>query len=182
MGEPRMSKKKNLDHCYSCENSVTFKKIKIPRYQYDESGLDNVFLINVPALECSSCKYLSVIIPKTEELHRSLAEAIVKKPFKLNGKEIRFLRTALGYSGTDFAREVNFKHEHLSKVENNHLPVSDELDEKVRLKYLCLKGIPKRTYTALQKAISEVLHPKEEGSKNVTLRLLPSGWKMPSAA
>jgi len=174
---------KNKDICTSCEKLVNFKKTKVARYQYDESGLDNVFLMNLPALECPECGFQSVIIPQPEALHRLLAEAIISKPFKLIGKEIRFLRTELGYSGADFSRSgVNFNHEHLNKVENGHLPVSAELDKEVRLKYLTLRGTPKRTYKALQDALSEVLHPKEVGSKPVTLKFQSDEWKMPTAA
>jgi len=176
-----MSNRKK-DFCEACETEVVFKNIKVSSYQYSESGLDNVFLINIPALECPNCGHQSVIIPRPEELHRILAEAIVRKPFKLSGKEIRFLRTALGYSGSDFSKEVKFDYFHFNKVENGHLAVSDELDKEIRLKYLSLRGVPKRTYQALQTALSEVLHPKEVGTKSVTLKFQSDEWTLPKVA
>ncbi len=176
-----MSSKKK-DFCEACETEVVFKNIKISSYQYSESGLDNVFLMNIPALECPYCGQQSVIIPRPEGLHRMIAEAVVRKPFKLTGKEIRFLRTALGYSGSDFSNEVKFDYFHFNKVENGHLAVSDELDKEIRLKYLSLRGVPKRTYKALQDALSNILHPKEAGTKSVTLKFQSDEWKIPTAA
>lgn len=182
MGERQMSNRDKSEVCTSCDERVIFKRTIVGRYKYDESGLENVFLVNVPALECPRCGFQSVIIPNPDQLHFIIAEAVVRKPFKLSGKEVRFLRTQLGFSGFDFSKEIGFSHENLSRVENSRLEVSDELDKEIRLKYVGLRGTPKRTYKALHEALLQILHSREPGSKRITLKPTEGEWKMLSAA
>src|SRR5580658_8402563 len=75
-------------------------------YRFQESGLSNVFLVNVAILRCSQCGNEDPVIPQLNELMSVLALAVIKKPCPLNGKEVRFLRKFLDMTGEQFASHI----------------------------------------------------------------------------
>ena len=90
-----------LMRCMSCGNDgMTVRRKDV---EYGWSGLDNVVLLNVEIATCPNCNDEEVALPRVAELHRVLAECLVKKPSRLTAKEIRFLRKHMGWSGEDFA-------------------------------------------------------------------------------
>ena len=99
---------------------------------YPESGLDNVKLVDVPVWECGN-GHQEVEIPKAEQLHGLLVNALISKPAALAGPEIRFLRKELGMSGRAFARQLGMTAEHLSRLETGRRTVSPTTSLLVRL-------------------------------------------------
>ena len=99
---------------------------------YPESGLDNVKLVDVPVWECGN-GHQEVEIPKAEQLHGLLVNALISKPAALAGSEIRFLRKELGMSGRAFARQLGMTAEHLSRLETGRRAVSQTTSLLVRL-------------------------------------------------
>lgn len=168
--------------CYSCGYIGKLKNSKIKMYHYSESGLDNVFLANIPAVKCPKCSVEIPVIERPEQLNEMIAHAIFQKKFLLNGKEVRFLRTQLGYSQKDFADEIVKTKEYMNRIENGAGPVTPELDQHIRLNYLRLKGTPKRTYEAFQNALNQSMQTREEGVQNLHLKAQPSGWNLSKAA
>jgi hypothetical protein len=61
-----------------------------------ESGLPDVTLVGVELRTCPSHGELEVVIPKIEELHRTLAKELPSKRPSFTEQEIRFLRKYLG--------------------------------------------------------------------------------------
>lgn len=164
--------------CYSCGYKGKLKNTKIKMYQYLESGLDNVFLANIPAVKCPECSIEIPVIEKVEQLHEIIAHAIFNKKFLLNGNEIRFLRTQLGYSQKDFAEEIDLAQGYMNRLEKGADPVTAEVDQTIRLNYLRLKGTPKRDYKALHSALDNSMKKREKGAQSLRLRPKESGWNL----
>lgn len=101
-------------------------------FNYKASGLP-VTLVNVEVRRCKACGEFEVVIPRIEELHRAIARAVIAKRSRLTPAEIRFLRTRLGWSGTDFARHMGVKAETVSRWENGHDHMSPAADRLLRL-------------------------------------------------
>ncbi len=89
-------------------------------YAYRESGLKNVFLCGIVVRTCPRCEVESAVIPRIGELHRVIAEALVRKPTHLTGAELRFLRKNAGFPATKFSALLGVNPSHLSRIENGH--------------------------------------------------------------
>ncbi|HEY4243796.1 MAG TPA: hypothetical protein VGM88_28480 [Kofleriaceae bacterium] len=70
---------------------------------YRESGMEHVILRNVTKYECEHCHDKSVEIPRMAQLHRLLAEILVRKAARLVPSEVRFLRDHLDLTNKGFA-------------------------------------------------------------------------------
>lgn len=107
--------------CDSCKIEMieTTATVDSP-YQYDLSGLKNLFLAGITVYECPKCKSKVPAIPRVGELHRVIARLLLHKPTLLSGDEIRFLRKNAGIPAKDFAVLLQTSAEHLSRVENGH--------------------------------------------------------------
>ena len=99
---------------------------------YRESGLDNVQLINVPMWVCHD-GHEEIQIPAVNQLHVLLTHLIMRKPARLTGKEIRFLRTELGFSSKQFAERIALTPVHLSRLETGSRRTNRRMDLLVRL-------------------------------------------------
>ena len=64
---------------------------------------------------------------------RTIALALITKPYKLGWEDIRFLRKFLGLGSEAFAAILDVDRSHLSRVENGVTPVSATADRLVRL-------------------------------------------------
>lgn len=102
--------------CLECGKIM--KKTKVGNYHFTISGLDNVYLKDVLVWDCPSCGEREVVIPNIENLHEVIAKTISLKKSALIAKEIRYLRSFLGFSGAQFARNVAVKPETVSRWEN----------------------------------------------------------------
>lgn len=123
--------------CSKCDN---FIQSKIGIYRYKESGLDNVFLQNIPVYECS-CGVLFPSIFRVSLLNELISKTLLKKPALLNGSEIKFLRKSLYMSSKDFARKLGVEKTTFSKWENDLQRHREPFDRFIRLLYVSYKGI-----------------------------------------
>ena len=96
-------------------------------------GLSHVVLLNIEIRRCPSCGEEEVVIPRIEELNRTLAGLLIRKPAKLAGEEIRFLRKCLGWSGESFARRAGVERETVSRWENGRESIGAAADRFLRL-------------------------------------------------
>jgi putative transcriptional regulator len=117
--------------CSNCENTKELKKIST-NYKYKESGLDNVVLLGVSLSRCEQCGEEYYNFGDLEQLHNKIAELLLTKNHLLSGKEIRFLRKNLGYSGNMFASLIGYTHETLSRIENNAQKTNASFDRLIR--------------------------------------------------
>jgi putative zinc finger/helix-turn-helix YgiT family protein len=70
---------------------------------YTEGGLPHVVFANVEVRRCGSCGNEALVLSNIDGLHRAIARTLVRKPARLSGSEIRFLRKYLGVSSATFA-------------------------------------------------------------------------------
>jgi DNA-binding transcriptional regulator YiaG len=133
------------DHCFLvrgeeetmktelCSNCGAVASVLLDR-DYQLEGVDfPVTLRKIELIKCSSCGNVDPIIPNMDDMMNALAMAVICQPVKLTGAKIRFLRKFVGKSAEEFARLIHVDHTHLSKVENEHLPVGDQSDRLIRL-------------------------------------------------
>jgi putative transcriptional regulator len=102
--------------CIRCGESGF--KITHGAYRYAESGLSNVTLLNVELRSCPSCGEREVVIPRIEELHQTIARALILSNAKLTSEQVRFLRKWLGFAQVDFALVMGVRPETVSRWES----------------------------------------------------------------
>lgn len=102
-------------------------------HHYRECGLSNVWLADIEINPCTGCDNVAYGIWRLESLHRTIAEAVIHKPTRLRGEEVRFLRKTLGWSGVDFARHMGVAVETVSRWETDAAPIGPQADRLLRL-------------------------------------------------
>lgn len=117
----------------SCEQCGGATATARENFHYTASGLPNVTLIGVQVSRCPKCGAFEVEIPRIEELHRTIASAVVAKRAPLAAAEIRFLRKWLGWSGVDFAAHMGVTPETVSRWEKGSLSMGAAADRLLRL-------------------------------------------------
>jgi DNA-binding transcriptional regulator YiaG len=73
-----------------------------------------------------------VAISKPNALHRTIAAEVIRKPARLSGPELVFLRMHLGMSARALSKAIGVVHESISRWENDILPVSPPVDRLIR--------------------------------------------------
>lgn len=117
--------------CSNCGSSAFPSKRE--NWHYTDCGLSGVTLLGVEVHRCPKCGEVEVIIPRLPELHRLLADLIIRKKTALVGEEFRFLRKHLGFSSTDFAGKLGVTLETVSRWESGKHPVDPVADRLVRV-------------------------------------------------
>jgi putative zinc finger/helix-turn-helix YgiT family protein len=119
--------------CPVCETRMTSK---IENYKYTASGLSNVVLRSVAVHRCPNCGEHEVEIPRLLQLHEAIGTALAMKRPALVPNEIRFLRKSLGFSGSEFAREMGVEPETVSRWEHGALAMGLSAERLLRLMVL----------------------------------------------
>jgi len=101
--------------------------------KYTGCGLPNVTLKDVEVRRCIECGEEELAIPRVLDLHKAIAMRIIRKPGRLTGAEVRFLRKFLGWSGADFARRIGAAPETVSRWENGRERLGPTADRFLRL-------------------------------------------------
>jgi len=131
-------------------------------YKYNESGLDNIVLQNIPMYVCS-CGNRFPIIANIRQLHDLIAENIIKKSERLSGKEVRFLRKEMGIKAIDFAKLLNVSKVTISRWENENKPISIISDKLIRSIFVLKKeGAQAKLFSDFLKCIGSVSHEKKK--------------------
>lgn len=126
-----------------CDCGATMKSTR-ENYSYAACGLPHITLEGVEVRRCAACGEHEVVIPKLEQLHQAIANAVISKKDRLAAVEVRFLRKHLGWSGADFARHMGVKPETVSRWENGREPIGPVADRLLRL--MVVTKAPKRDY------------------------------------
>jgi DNA-binding transcriptional regulator YiaG len=148
----------NKAECTKCE-----KEAKIVRgsYTLEDVGIP-VVLQGIEIIHCDHCGNEDPIIPRINDLMRAIAVAVICKPYRLRGEEIRFLRKYLEMTGDEFARLIDVDKTTLSKWENNDDPVGKNNDRLIRLTVL---GVGEGLQEKLVEVI-RIVFPKIRQSKS----------------
>ncbi len=115
--------------CSSCG-----KRARVVRssYGFDESGLP-VMLQGIEVIRCRSCGNEDPIIPNVDELMGVIALAVIYKPWRLEGKEVKYLRKYLRMTAQEFSRLVGVDKATISRWENNVDKIGPHSDRLIRL-------------------------------------------------
>jgi putative zinc finger/helix-turn-helix YgiT family protein len=99
----------------------------------DEWGIKGYVLLGVEIIQCDQCKAEMPILKSVNRILRAITEAIIRKPYRLTGQEVRFLRKRLRLTQDEFAREIHVDKTTVSKWENDEDPVGLQSDLLLRL-------------------------------------------------
>lgn len=157
-----------------CDGTVTTKR---ETYKYDSCGLPYVTLRNVEVRRCGLCGDMSVVIPRMEELHRLIANIVVRKPAPLAASEIKFLRKYIGLSQVDFSRAMGVSAETACRWESDK-PMGAAADRLLRV--MVVINEPVRDYS-----IDVLTHIKAKAQPtpvHLDLALVRNEWKSKKAA
>ena len=101
-------------------------------YHYIECGLSNVFIEGMTTVSDHAGEK-TVTIPAIGLLHQVIAEGIVTLPSKMNGKELRFLRTEMGMTQAMLAEVLKVTSLTISRWEREETSIDDAGEMLVRL-------------------------------------------------
>jgi len=135
--------KRDMKRTIECSTCGSPAKVVRGSYPFTECGLPNVVLQGVELIRCGKCSTEDAIIPKLNELMRVLALAVVCKPYRLRGEDVKFLRKYLKMTNDEFARLIHINKTNLSKWENNHDRIGPQSDRLIRIMAVILgEGLP----------------------------------------
>lgn len=154
--------------CTECRGKLTSERGDV---NFDACGLP-VILHGVETRVCSSCGEREVVVPNIEGLHRFLAKHLIMKPRRLSGREIRFLRKYLGWSGVDFAENMGVTPETVSRWETDSQAIGVTADRLLRLLVVCREPVADYSLDALRK-----LERKPGRPLHLDLRVHGGQWK-----
>ncbi len=101
-------------------------------YHYTESGLDNVYIYNISFVADADGEE-TIYIPKINLLHKAIAEGIIRKKGLINAKEIRFLRTELGYTQSQLSELLGKEAQACGRWERGEYPLDKTTDSLLRV-------------------------------------------------
>ncbi len=161
--------------CRECGRAELTSKAE--NYRYTESGLPNVVLAGVEVRRCPECGHHELVLPRVAELHRVIAGAVLRKPGRLGGAEVRYLRKLLGWSGVDFARHMGVDASTVSNWETDKNPIGPSSDRLLRLMVVHSSPVEDYSLDELAKIDDRVQHALE-------VRVVPKakGWETQIAA
>ena len=138
--------------CPKCGHAI---ESKIGNYRYKESGLDNVYLKNIPIYECS-CGALYPSIFRIGRLNELISEKLLEKQALLSGREIKFLRKSLHVPSKEFSKDLGLNNTTLSKWENENQQHSEINDRLIRGVYMIRKGVKNKDAQDILKILSKI--------------------------
>ncbi len=139
--------------CSACGAAA---KIARGTYPFRESGLRNVRLHGIELVRCDRCGNEDPIIPHINDVMRLLALAVIGKPYRLHGEDVRFLRKYLRMTGDEFSRLLHVDRTTLSKWENGEDRIGDQSDRLIRAVALALGEGLKEKLEEVIRAFSQI--------------------------
>jgi len=115
-----------------CLDCGTALRVTREPHKYSLHPQWSVTIADAEVRRCPKCGHFEVVIPKPDALHRTIAAEVIRKPAKLSGPELVFLRSELGMSARKLAKAIGVVHESISRWENDFLPVSPPVDRLMR--------------------------------------------------
>jgi YgiT-type zinc finger domain-containing protein len=112
-------------HCSNCGADA---RIVRGDYEFKETGLRDLVLLDIELIKCGKCGNVDPVLSQVDELMHIAAVAILQKPYRLRGEELRFLRKHIDLSQQEFARLLRVSKTTLSKWENNEDPIGVQSD------------------------------------------------------
>lgn len=130
-----------------CPNCGKEMKSRVRDYEYIECGLKNVVLSGITVHECKHCGEVLPEIPNIKQVHKWIAEYLLKKQGPLTGEEFRFLRKAMGKSAKETAERLAVNPVTISRWENNKEKIGPQSDRLLRMAFI-LEPVEARLFAA----------------------------------
>jgi putative transcriptional regulator len=147
-------------------------------YQYTDSGLDNIVLVN--GYKVHKTKYgQGVSIHDTEGLHRAISQWLIELPKPLTGAELRFLRLEMDLSQARLADILGSTEQNIRRWEKARTrPIVGPADRLMRALYNQYSGGDSDVRRMVERLaeLNQVEHPK------VYARETKNGWTTGSSA
>ena len=106
----------------------------VPDFRTDEFGIPLRLIDATKVQVCATCgKELQVVVDNELGVIAAAAIARATHPQKLSGREIRFLRKALKWSGKKLGEVLDSKPETVSRWEHDRLAMSSNSEKLLRL-------------------------------------------------
>ncbi|MEP7121422.1 MAG: helix-turn-helix domain-containing protein [Byssovorax sp.] len=134
-------------------------------------GLPEVTIADLAVEHCPACGATEEVWPEMEPMYRALAAAIIAKPYRLTGAEIRVLRNVLGWTAVELAAHLGVSSSQVSRWENDREPVGPVADRMLRAILALREGMSLSTDRLASIA-------KEPRPLRATLRHTRGGWKV----
>ncbi len=143
--------------------------MKAKGYHYTECGLKNVYIEGLAVVNDNDEEVIQ--IPNIQELHWLIAKDILESK-SMNGDEIRFLRTEMGYTPEEFSKQLNIALRTLKSMENGKTKIKEDIGLKLRQLGFSMLIVPKcHLYnTGVQKKTRRI-EAIQSASKSPTYRL-----------
>lgn len=116
--------------CLNCGTGMSGAREVVP---YDVGLPYEIRLDDVLVHRCPSCGEFEIAIPRVEALHRAIALEVARRPGRLSGLEIRFLRKSLGWTGREAAAHLQVRPETLSRWETGARPMGEQSELLLRM-------------------------------------------------
>ena len=156
--------------CSNCEKDA---KVVRDSYQFKESGLD-VVLQGIEIIRCKHCGNEDPIIPRLNDLMRTIAVAVISKPFQLRGEDVRFLRKYLRLTAAEFAHLLDVDKTTLSKWENNDDGIGSQSDRLIRLTVLALgEGLKEKVDEVIRTVFPNIRRTGAKTAPKVGIEINP---------
>lgn len=105
----------------------------LPSHDEDLGGVRVRLINSVIQQSCDSCGEAEVIIPNLPGLIGAAAAALVTLDFKLNGREIRFLRKVIDLPAKEFAKKLEVRPETVSRWETGQEVIGPSSEKLLRI-------------------------------------------------
>jgi putative zinc finger/helix-turn-helix YgiT family protein len=160
--------------CPSCDAKKAMK-VEVITHRFKESGLDNVILDGVKHYRCGECGESIYDYGDLNQLNRVIAETLLRKDGTLSGKEIRYLRSYVGYSSEMFAKILGYDKTSWSRIENERSKISNQVNMSVR--WAVAGKLADRDYD-IHDLVLAVENEKFVNFNNVRFKAARSGWQL----
>lgn len=117
----------------TCPNCGGEGRTVYGNWPLNEWGVKGYVLLGVEIIQCDQCKTEMPILKNVNRILRAITEGIIRKPYRLTGQEVRFLRKRLRLTQDELAREMHVDKTTVSKWENDEDPVGLQSDLLLRL-------------------------------------------------
>jgi putative transcriptional regulator len=142
-------------------------------YHFIESGLDNIYLKNgFKEIDTHEGKAVSIV--DIDNLHKAIAQCIIRKDEPLLGKEFRFLRIEMDLSQKAIGQLMEKTDQTIAIWEKGQEPVPALADKAIRDLYS--ESIGEGTIAGLLQKLSEADRRLHEIKLEIELREQDSSW------
>jgi putative zinc finger/helix-turn-helix YgiT family protein len=115
--------------CLDCAGAM---KVSREPHRYSITPKWSVTIADTEIRRCVKCGSWEVEIPRPDALQRTIAGEVIRKPARLAGPELVFLRRCLDLTGRALAKALGVSHEALSRWENEALVVPATVERLLR--------------------------------------------------